>query len=107
PAGSHHVGDGQQSRPEPLIGYAVGGHERALGVGDADVFGLAGTHELTVHTVGLEAVAAVGARVVRGRGRPDDELPRLHRGHLRSDLLHEPTYSWLIGCGASIGSAPR
>lgn len=89
PACAHDVGQRQQAGDQ-VVGRLVGGGDQgAVGRRDTDVIGLAGAHELAVHTRGLVAVAAVRTGVVRGGERADDELARLDGGDLAADLLDD------------------
>ena len=92
PAGTQHVGGGQQVR------YQILG--RQLGGGDQGAVSQRHPHPLSLRTArggclpvgagGLVAGAADLAGVVGGEERPHDKLTRLHRSDGRADLLHDP-----------------
>ena len=89
PAGAQHVGERQQARDQVVRGNIRRGHQRAVRERDAQQRRLRAADELAVLARRLVAGLAVGAGVVGGEERADDELPRLDRRDRAADLLDD------------------
>ena len=89
PAGAQDVGGGQQARHEVVGRSFRGGDEGAVGVLDADQFGLAAVVAGPVQAVGVRAGLAQGAGVVAGQEPADDEVAGFDGGDVGTDGLDD------------------
>src|SRR6516225_3030471 len=73
-------------------GLAVGGHEGAVGQGDAQVLGLRAVRADGLHAGAAALVAGLAdlAGAVRGHERADDEVAGPYAAHLAARLLDDP-----------------
>ena len=92
--GRHHVREGEQ-RCEHFVGEALrvarNNHQRAIGLGNAQVFCLAAQSLVSeisaVGAAGFETGLAYRALAAAERERYDHEIARLGHGHVVADLL--------------------
>ena len=106
PAGGHHVGQAEQARDEVRGRLIGGGHEGAVGLRDADQFGLTAVEAATVDAVELVPGAADRAGVVGGSESTDDELSWPYRVTASPTCSTMPQYSCPIARGSLTASMP-